>query len=212
VPFVRVPNAGQVGVNKDLSTHEIPMGVWTDCQNIRFLDGMAWQFYGHGGVYSTPSVTPYHLLPITNAGDPQWIYAGASSIHNVRISGGSVIHTDLSGATYTAAENEWVSTVLGGIPILNNGNDAPQRWDLNLANNFTDLDNWPANTTCKSMRTYKNFLVALGVNKNGSDYPYMVKWSSPADPGTVPTTWDETDATQDAGETDLSEGYDIIVD
>ena len=40
----------------------------------------------------------------------------------------------------------------------------------------------------------------------------MVKWSHPADPGTVPVSWDPADATRDAGESDLSDGYDKIVD
>jgi hypothetical protein len=40
----------------------------------------------------------------------------------------------------------------------------------------------------------------------------MVKWSHPADPGTLPISWDITDPTKDAGETDLAEGYDQIID
>jgi hypothetical protein len=33
----------------------------------------------------------------------------------------------------------------------------------------------------------------------------MVKWSHPADPGSVPSSWDETDATKDAGEKELED-------
>jgi hypothetical protein len=85
-------------------------------------------------------------------------------------------------------------------------------WDLNLANKFIDLANWPANTYCKSLRAFRNYLVALNVTKAGTNYPFMVKWSHPADPGSVPSSWDHTDATKDAGETDLAEGTDPIVD
>jgi hypothetical protein len=55
-------------------------------------------------------------------------------------------------------------------------------------------------------------LVALNVTKAGVSYPFMVKWSHPAVPGAVPSTWDHTDAAKDAGEFDLAEGYDVIVD
>jgi hypothetical protein len=40
----------------------------------------------------------------------------------------------------------------------------------------------------------------------------MVKWSHPADPGGLPSSWDQTDSTKQAGETDLAEGYDAIID
>lgn len=110
--------------------------------------------------------------------------------------------------------NQWTGTSLSGIPILNVGDTSkyPMTWDLNTANKFVDLANWPANQYCKSLRAFKNYLVALHVKKGATIYPFMVKWSSPADPGAVPATWDASDATNDAGETDLAEGGDVIVD
>ena len=35
----------------------------------------------------------------------------------------------------------------------------------------------------------------------------MVKWSHPADPGSIPSTWDETDPTKDAGEVELADAW-----
>lgn len=43
-------------------------------------------------------------------------------------------------------------------------------------------------------------------------YPHMVKWSNAAAPGSLPTTWDETDLTQDAGEVDLADTHDLLID
>ena len=218
MPLIRVPNAGLVGVNKDLSQHELPPAAWTDARNVRFLDGYAYQFYGHGEVYNSPSIVPRHLIPVVVGTQRYWIYAGLAKAYAVTISGGVAVHTNLtrqSGGVdqdYSAQPNSWTSTLLGGIPILNNGIDPPQQWDLNLANRMTALANWPANTTCKVLRGYKNFLVALNVTKAGANFPFMVKWSHPAEPGGVPLTWDPADATKDAGEADLAEGYDPIVD
>lgn len=213
--LVRIPNAGSVGVNKDLSQHELPINAWTDAKNIRFLDGYAYQFYGYGEAYNSPSYAPQHVLPCNVSGNRYWVYTTASKTYCVTNSGGSAVHTDITHATpRTGVVNSWTSCLLGGIPILNTGDTSsvPMYWDLNTANKFVNLTNWPASTYCKSLRAYKNYLVALNVTKSGTAYPFMVKWSHPADPGSLPSSWDQTDSTKDAGEADLAEGYDPIVD
>lgn len=213
--MVRIPAAGAIGVNRDLSAHELPNNAWTDARNIRFLDGMALQFYGHGEAYNSPAYVPQHVLPCTVAGQRYWIYATAAKVFCVTITAGVAVHTDITHLTpRTGLVNQWTSTLLSGLPILNTGDTAsvPMAWSLNAANKFVDLANWPAATYCKSLRSFKNYLVALNVTKAGTNYPYMVKWSHPADPGSVPISWDITDATKDAGEVDLAEGYDPVVD
>lgn len=216
--FLRIPNAGSVGVIKDLSAHELPAGVWTDCQNVRFYDGRAHQSPGHGAIYGPTSVTPFHILPVVVGLDRHWIYAGLSKVYTVvNDASGIPTHTDITrtvGGDYSGTPNGWTSTVIGGVPVLNAGNivDPPQFWDLDITHKLDDVTTWPADTYCESMRSYKNYLIALNITKGTTNFPFMVKWSGPADPGALPTTWDETDVTNDAGETDLAEGYDPIVD
>jgi len=55
------------------------------------------------------------------------------------------------------------------------------------------------------LRPFKSFLVALNITESGTTKPHRVKWSDSADPGTVPSSWDETDATKDTGEVDLTD-------
>jgi len=219
--IIKVPNCGGVGVIRDLSQHELPTSAWSDSSNMRFLDGYCYQFYGHGQVYGTPTVTPFHAAPIIGIdGTRYWIYPGEKKIYVAYISAGVATHTNLTRQTagndvdYSGERNAWTSTSLSGIPILNPGNkiDPPQRWNLDPGQRAQTLDNWPANTFCRSMRAYKVFLVALGVTKGSQDFPFMVKWSTSADPGAVPSTWDPADATELAGEVDLAEGGDPIVD
>lgn len=211
--WVRVPLIGSEGVNRDISPHELPPTAWTDARNIRFLEGAAQQAFGWTGVYGATTVAPQHVRFVRNAaGDRFWLYAGAAKVY---AASGTGTHTDLtrsSGGDYTGGVNAWQSTVLSGIPILNNGTDVPQRWNLSLASRLTALDNWPATTRCKVIRAFKSFLVALNITKNSTRYPYMVKWSHPADPGAVPASWDETNPALDAGELDLAVGGDEIVD
>ena len=210
---VRIPSAGQYGVNKDLSQHELPPNVWTDANNMRFLDGSAHQVLGYKELYPSASVVPYHVIPLSVLGVRTWIYAGANKLYTVA---NGPVHTNITRQTtgadvdYSATRNSWTSCLLGGIPILNNGADAPQQWLL--TGKATALSAWPSDYTAAVIRTYKNSLVALNITKSGVNYPYMVKWSHPADPGSVPVTWDPSDATKDAGESDLSDGYDKIVD
>lgn len=213
--MIRVPNAGGVGVIKDLSVHDLPLGAWTDASNIRFLDGSAYQFLGHGEAYNTPSEAPQYLMPILVGGVRYWLYATAGKVFVVTNASGAAVHTDITHATPRAGiVNAWTGCVFGGIPILNTGDTSkvPMYWDQNLAHKFLDLPAWPAGTYCKSLRTFKNSLVALGITKAGASLPYMVKWSSIADPGALPATWNPADATKEAGENDLAEGQDPIID
>jgi hypothetical protein len=213
--LVPVKNVGQFGMNKDLSQHELPINAWTDCENVRFLDGYANQFLGYGEVYQSPPAIPQYLLPCNVAGSRYWVYATAANQYAVTITGGVATHTDITHLTSrTGVANLWTGSLLSGVPILNAGDGAtpPMAWDLNLTHKFVDLTAWPASTYCKSIRAYKNFLIALNITKGSSNYPYMVKWSHPADPGSLPASWDQTDPTKQAGEADIADGYDKIID
>ena len=220
MPLVRVPNCGSAGVVKDLSKAELPISAWTDASNIRFLDGYAQQFLGHGSAYGTPPIIPYHVLPVNVGSTRYWMYAGEKKIYVTTIGSGTAVHTNLTRQTaavdvdYAMVPNQITATLLSGIPIVNPGNltDPPQQWNLDIGTRMKVLDNWPAATFCKSMRAYKNYLIALNVTKGSNNFPFMVKWSAPADPGAVPVTWDPADQTQDAGEYDLAESSGQIVD
>lgn len=213
--LAKVNNVGQFGVVRDPFAPELPINAWSNGRNIRFRNGYAERMSGEAAVYDPPTVTPYHLQPLVTATDRYCIYAGLTKIYAVS---GST-HTNITRQTagvdvnYNAtADTRWNGGVLSGIAVLNNGIDDPQYWAGNVATKAAALSNWPANTKCKVIRPFRQYLVALNVTKSGTNYPYMVKWSHPADAGTLPVSWDQTDATKDAGEYDLSEESGLIVD
>lgn len=211
---ISVPNAGSIGVIKDLSSAELPLGAWTDASNIRFLDGYASQVLGFGSVYGTPPTAPQFLMQLYIASALYWMYASAGKQYVVTNSGGVTTYTDITHATVrTGVVNQWSGFVFAGIPILNSGDTThpPMYWDRVLANKFVNLTAWPANTTCKFLGQYKNHIIAMNLTEGGVSYPYKFKWSSPADPGALPANYDETVATSDAGEFDIAEGQDICV-
>ena len=71
----------------------------------------------------------------------------------------------------------------------------------------THLDNAPAfvNVYCKSMRAFRSFLVALNIKRGGVSYPRVVKCSTEAGIQDVPSSWNETTSTVDAGEFELAD-------
>lgn len=214
MPNEKFDAVGALGVVKDVSPAELPPGAWSDAQNIRFLDGAALQFLGHGQVYLTPPAAPQYLLQANVAGARYWLYATAGKQFAASNTSGSSVHTDITHVTPRAgAVNAWSGCVFGGVPVLNAGDGKPPMyWDQNLTHKFVDLPAWPAATSCRVIRQFKNMLIALRVTKAGVELPFMVKWSSLAVAGALPSTWNESDATQDAGEFDLAEGQDPIVD
>ena len=78
----------------------------------------------------------------------------------------------------------------------------------------THLDNAPAfvNVYSKSIRAFRSFLVALNINRGGIDYPRLVKWSTEAGLQDIPSSWNETTSTVDAGEYELADTKGDILD
>lgn len=133
---------------------------------------------------------------------------------------------------YSATENtrRWTSTNLNGLLIATNGYDAPQMWPLNSSGvpaktvPLRELQNWSVNTTkeaggstnkCEVIRSFRTFLVGLNWNNAGDRSnvePRLVKWSTEASYFSAPSTWDEGDATLDAGEYELADTPGAILD
>ena len=205
MPRISIHNVGSVGVIKDVPPHLLPPEVWSAAQNIRFQDNKAVKFEGHRVVFDPPGVAPHWALGVATAASYFILYAGLEKVRTIE----AVTHTDITRASgdYTgAATNKWNGGVLGGIPVITNGVDDPQSWSpVTAAQKLVDLPNWPANHLCKVIVPFKNFLIAIHITKSGTVSPHMVRTSHPADPGSVPTSWDETDATKDVVEFELTD-------
>lgn len=207
--IITVPNAGAVGVLADQMPHELPINAWSTAQNMRFRDGYAERFGGMKTVFTAPSVTPYWLAPYVTTTARFWVHAGLTAVY---VDDGTT-RTDITGTAPTGAiDDRWTGGSLNGVLVLNNEKDVPQYWGGNVASNLASLSGWNANWRAKSLRPFKNYLVGVGITKSGTAYPHMVKWSDAADPGTIPASWNEADPTTDAGEVDLAETGDLMVD
>jgi len=203
------------GINRDIDSYELPETQWSDGNNIQFDNDKTAKVLGQQQVFGTPTVAPYWLLPFNTTTTDYWLYPSLTKIYRVSTSGITTTHSDItrtSGGDYSAtAAKGWNGGVLGGVAILNNGVDDPQMLG-SASSACADLTNWPASTSCQVIRPFKRFLVALDTTESGTRYPFRVKWSHPAEGGTVPTTWDPADATKDAGYVDLSQSNGYVID
>lgn len=204
--ILNIFNTGAVGVIKDVKPHLLPPEAWTDAKNIRFVDAVAVKMGGASNLFGAHLHAPLWTMPSGGVGTMHWMY---SSLTKMSATDGST-HADItrtSGGNYsTTNDHLWHGGVLGGIPVITNGADVPQFWGpADLTTPLANLTNWPSNDRCQIIRPFKNFLIALSITRSGVVLPHRVKWSHPADPGTLPASWDYTDPTYDAGERDLDD-------
>ena len=209
MPIVRVNDCGG-GVNLDLMPEELAENAWSDCQNMRFRNGFAERFRGIGNIFAAPTITPYYITPYAFGNTRFWVHAGTARVF---VDDGTTRTEITPGSPFTGGvDDRWTGGALNGVLVMNNGVDQPQYWGGNVANDLAVLPGWNANWRCKSLRPFKNYLIALNVTKSGTSFTSMVKWSDVAVPGSVPSSWDETNVALDAGEVEIAETSDRIVD
>lgn len=203
--IITLPVGG--GIVADEVSHELAENVCTDGNNVRFRDGYVRKTEGYAATLTTPVVVPYHIANLQNSGSNYWVHVGA----NAAYSDDGSTQTNITGTALTGSPNQKItSCVLGGVLIINNQADRPKYWAG--SGNLANLTGWTSTHRCKALRSFKNYLIALNVTKGSTNYASMVKWSHAAAPGFIPDSWDESDATKDAGELDVAETDDEIVD
>lgn len=208
MPTIPFYSAGQVGIIKDVSPHELPPNVWSDGLNMKFHDGKAIRRDGDQQIYPNHLGRPFWAALTYTTTNVYWLYADMNRLYltdgaaHAEVTRASGIYGDLN------LERLWSGGMFQGIPVFTNGNDIPQYMPaIALSNDFVDLVNWPVGDRANAIRPFKNFLVAMVITRGGATYPHMIKWSHPADPGSVPTSWDHTDPSKLAGERDLVDDF-----
>lgn len=204
----QVQNCGN-GFTADLTPEEIGAGVWSSVSNMRFNNGYAERFKGTAQVFATPSVTPYFITPYTTNTARYWVHCGLNAV----FADDGTTRTNITGTPPAGAiDNRWTGGSVNGVLVLNNGVDQPMYWAG--TGTLATVGGWDANWRAKVVRPFKNYIVALGITKSGTAYPNMVKWSTTLNPGAITGAgdWDETNPAKDAGELDLAETPDMMVD
>ena len=202
------------GLVKDTNNTVLPPEFYSEASNIRFADSAAKKIKGHDQVFGTPTVAPYFVINWATGTNVYWYYAGTAKIYR---QSGSSTHTDFtraSGGDYSTnltTIGNWTGTIYNGLPILCNGVDDPQVLATVSASNFSDLTNWPSNTTCKTIKAFGNYLMALNLTESSTELPNKVRWGDAAENFALPSSWTAS-ATNDAGSITIGDESDFIVD
>lgn len=212
MPVKHVEMFDTPGLVQDVPEQHLVESAVTDAKNFRFNQRGAQTMPGDQTLFTPASVTPLWLSPFPPITDPVWVYATLTELWTIE----GTTHLEITRAAgdYSGTAGErWNSCVLAGHAFFNNTVDVPQSWaGFDPTTPAQDLANWTSTRRCKSLRSFKNFLVALNMKDSGVERPYRVVWSSPAQPGAVPPSWDTADPAQAANEFDLSETSDHLVD
>ena len=126
---------------------------------------------GEQQVFGATTVVPYFVIAYYTAGKRYWIHAGLGKV----FADDGTTRTEITPATPPGGgiDDRWTGGVLNGVLVLNNGVNNPYFWGGTGV--LAPLTGWPASTTAKSIRPFKNVLVALNVTKSGTNY---ATWSS----------------------------------
>jgi hypothetical protein len=183
----------------DAPAFDSPPDAWTIAQEVHFRQAAAERVLQARRIYgNTPSnVHPLHMRNSYFDGTNSWIVGTSTQLRCVQPDGTYTVISEVGNEPATTKASDWSSCELNGIPVVNYGGD-PVYWLRNPAADSVALPDWPAASTCKVIRAYKNYLIALNVF-DGSAYPSLIRWSDAAEPGTVPTSWTPS-ITTDAGE------------
>lgn len=210
--MVRITVSGfqNPGFVKDTGAYVSVPEAFDEVQNFRFNNRGAVSFGGYREAMSAAGFEPSWLKMFPPLENPSWVYASTTQVGMF-----NTAHHNISriGSAYTGISRErWMGEMFAGVGIFNNTQDVPQAWLAFDETRLVDLPNWPAGLRCKFIRPFKQFLVAGNLTNSGVRQPYRVRWSHPADPGTVPASWVINDPAIDAGEFDIAETSDELID
>lgn len=195
---------GSKGLILDQNPYDIPVEAISDGNNIRVSNGKIEKITGaktvHSGSY-------YHMAPWFPNSTFGYVLIGSNGWDKYTAANTSVSVTP-SG---TVSDGNWTHTQVGEYLIVNNQTEAPFVMSPSDSQ-FGTLSNWPANTRCSKIQYYNGYLVAIGLIENGTETPYVVRWSDAVQPGSLSPSWDYTVTTNLAGRNELAGSDGPILD
>lgn len=209
--IIPVRDLGAIGVVTDRAAYDVPLNGFTRARNVIFAEGRM----ERGPVFKkvVESLTPdtCHLLYTVRrpaAADRALLVDDTGMIYEYS---GST-ETDITASAFTplASDEPVTATTLQDVVYINRPTDVPYSW-LTADAEFIALTNWDTGWRCRSLRSYKDCLIALNMEESGVEYQKRVRWSEFALYGSPPATW-VPDTTNSAGSNDLADLEMPIVD
>ena len=210
MPNLPIRDLGSVGVITDVDPFNLPMNAFTRAKNVRFDQGNVRRSPGFREITTlTGGFTPVFTYGLYNATGYDTVVIVSSDFNVLEYVNGNQTLNYTSGAATSPAQV--TATSLANVQYLNREDRAPI-YRTPSQSNFSTLINWPAGYTCKSLRSFGDFLIAMNTDEGGSAFPTRVRFSDIALANNAPSTWDETDVTKSAGFNDLAQMNTPIID
>lgn len=200
---------GSVGVVTDVDPYNLPISGFTRAKNVRFNEGKVTAGPIYRKVSDAVSWTPMFSYGLTSPSGYDTVLVVDDTLTIREFSNGA-FSTVYTGSTQSPS-TELTATTLADVTYINRSDTAPLH-RASGGTNFSTLPNWPSGYLTNSLRSYGDFLLALGTVENGVTYPNRVRFSDPALANSVPSTWDETDLTASAGFNDIVQMKTPIID
>ena len=182
---VTVTNLAQYGIVPDATFSTLPPNAFSFGRNWRFnTAGFTEVTRGYTDAYgagllagvdlgdANTVATFVHTFTLQDS--PAIFYYDATArrmrIAEIDTTTNTFTESDISTAQHPmTVEHEWQSTSAFGVPIFNNGEEAPWEHFLNNgADELRTLTNWPAGATCEYLTTFGVYLIAIGYQNTGA--------------------------------------------
>ena len=200
-----VRGVGRSGVIPDQSPYDLPLDAWTEARNIRFAGRTASRYsifrdqYPHASFGPTEADRPVGVARYQEANSDPTLLVVSRDYRITEVTPTSTQDVTPVSGTWTQNDSRITYATLAGCAFINRSSDVPLS-RIPTATKFTALPYWPVNDRCKSLRSYKDFLIALNVTKGAVAYPTMIKWSNATQYGSVPPDWDTANPASLSGE------------
>lgn len=222
--IVPVRGLAAAGILRDPSPYELDLNAWSSGVNVRFHANKV----ERAPAFRTASAD-LPARPVFCAS-----YEPSSGYDRVMVMGedgtltsyvaGVVSDVTETGHTTSTSVQAATSCLLGDVLYINQPGFAPRFYGP-LATTFDTLPNMEAAWTCRSLRAFGDYLIALNVIKpdtwtdphttttqTGGHFPNLFKWSDLTLYGQPPGSWDYLDPSTNAGENPLEELKTPLVD
>ena len=193
------------GFISDVDPAEVGNDYFTGISNVIFRNSYAKRIAGKRSTYTTALATaaPGQLVHAINtelSGTNYWLIFESDGTAWA-IEGSNATQIDNTLLSAVADPYKHSSTNLNGVPVYSNSGDEPVYW---AGANLVTLTDWTSTESCKFIQAFKYHLFAMDISGPGGTFPSLVKWSSAAEPGTIPNSWTPS-ASNEAGSVELSD-------
>lgn len=200
---------GSVGVITDVDPFNLPINAFSRGKNVRFTEGKVTKGPILRDISGSLSFVPSFSYGVTALNGYDTVLLVDNTFDVFEFSNGT--STQRFNSSLSASIQKVTATILADVEYINRPDTGPIARTPS-ATSFTALPNWPSGYKATVLRSYGDFLLALGTVESNVSFPNRVRFSDPVLANQVPSTWDETDLTNSAGFNDLVQMKTPIID